>query len=81
MVAYYGSTLLASVCLCNMLTLILMCLGLHGSYSIRPNPPSKPTACTIWSPILKTLRGFEPRSLDSESKVLTVTPRGRLRGT
>ena len=69
MVAYYGSTLLASVCLCGMLTLILVCLGVHGSYSIRLNPPSKPTACTIWRPILKILRGFEPRSLDSESRV------------
>ncbi len=26
----------------------------------------------------KASRGFEPRSLDSESRVLTVTPRGRL---
>ena len=26
----------------------------------------------------KVLRGFEPRSLDSESRVLTVTPRGRI---
>ena len=26
----------------------------------------------------KTSRGFEPRSLDSESRVLTVTPRGRV---
>ena len=57
------------LCLCGMLTLILVCLGLHGSYSIRPNPPSKPTACTIWLPILKILRGFELRSLDSESRV------------
>ena len=30
----------------------------------------------IWR---ETSRGFEPRSLDSESRVLTVTPRGRLR--
>ena len=29
----------------------------------------------IWR---ETSRGFEPRSLDSESRVLTVTPRGRL---
>ena len=30
----------------------------------------------------KASRGFEPRSLDSESRVLTVTPRGQmLRGT
>ena len=28
----------------------------------------------------KVLRGFEPRSLDSESRVLTVTPRGQLQG-
>jgi hypothetical protein len=27
----------------------------------------------------KASRGFEPRSLDSESKVLTVTPRGQLK--
>ena len=27
----------------------------------------------------KASRGFEPRSLDSESRVLTVTPRGRLK--
>ena len=27
----------------------------------------------------KVLRGFEPRSLDSESRVLTVTPRGPLK--
>ena len=26
----------------------------------------------------KASRGFEPRSLDSESRVLTVTPRGRM---
>ena len=26
----------------------------------------------------ETSRGFEPRSLDSESRVLTVTPRGQL---
>ena len=26
----------------------------------------------------KVLRGFEPRSLDSESKVLTVTPQDHL---
>ena len=26
----------------------------------------------------KTSRGFEPRSLDSESRVLTVTPRSQL---
>ena len=30
----------------------------------------------IWR---ETSRGFEPRSLDSESRVLTVTPRGRFR--
>ena len=28
--------------------------------------------------VKKASRGFEPRSLDSESRVLTVTPRGRL---
>ena len=28
--------------------------------------------------VKKTSRGFEPRSLDSESRALTVTPRGRL---
>ena len=28
--------------------------------------------------ITKASRGFEPRSLDSESRVLTVTPRGQL---
>ena len=28
----------------------------------------------------KASRGFEPRSLDSESRVLTVTPRGQLSG-
>ena len=27
----------------------------------------------------KASRGFEPRSLDSESRVLTVTPRGQMR--
>ena len=27
---------------------------------------------------LKASRGFEPRSLDSESRVLTVTPRGQV---
>ena len=28
---------------------------------------------------VKASRGFEPRSLDSESRVLTVTPRGQMR--
>ena len=31
-------------------------------------------------PGAKASRGFEPRSLDSESRVLTVTPRGHARG-
>ena len=30
--------------------------------------------------MMKASRGFEPRSLDSESRVLTVTPRGQLAG-
>ena len=33
------------------------------------------SAFKIWC---ETSRGFEPRSLDSESRVLTVTPRDRL---
>ena len=38
----------------------------------------------LWQDMCKALkrenasRGFEPRSLDSESRVLTVTPRGQL---
>ena len=37
---------------------------------------SRPCARHWWTHV-KVLRGFEPRSLDSESRVLTVTPRGR----
>ena len=33
---------------------------------------------TRFNGALKASRGFEPRSLDSESRVLTVTPRGQL---
>ena len=39
----------------------------------NPLPPSSPPA-----PPQEASRGFEPRSLDSESRVLTVTPRGLL---
>ena len=38
-------------------------------------PARTPNCC---SKIEKASRGFEPRSLDSVSKVLTVTPRGLL---
>lgn len=56
------------------------CVGTQAS------PHDKHPQCTILGTSLdsqrrnakETSRGFEPRSLDSESRVLTVTPRGHM---
>ena len=46
---------------------------LHACNACRCFPCS-----SMGKPAAKASRGFEPRSLDSESRVLTVTPRGQL---
>ncbi len=45
----------------------------HGSARVRGR------CDRIVAMTFKVPRGFEPRSLDSESRVLTVTPRDQLR--
>ena len=42
------------------------------------NRPNNTTQFIDRAGVHKTSRGFEPRSLDSESRVLTVTPRGQI---
>ena len=58
--------------------------GRHASHVIPVRPAKRVSktesmakASTTES-MAKASRGFEPRSLDSESRVLTVTPRGQL---
>ena len=44
------------------------------------SPDTKPEGRPCLALAGEVSRGFEPRSLDSESRVLTVTPRGKLSG-
>ena len=54
------------------------CFALRLSSSRATYRPAWRTVSATRRCKLKASRGFEPRSLDSESRVLTVTPRGRL---
>ena len=47
----------------------------HAPHVIPARPAKKVSTSESMA---KASRGFEPRSLDSESRVLTVTPRGQL---
>ena len=62
----------------------------YASHAVRPPHPMYSDAShhnlelrerLVFRLMIKASRGFEPRSLDSESRVLTVTPRGRLTGS
>ena len=62
-------------------------IGLAVGFGLGPSTQPLPQAYMpwLWEAMIpgpqsgrKASRGFEPRSLDSESRMLTVTPRGQM---